>query len=102
MTVDPEGVLENAAAETVTPPPPSLSLALPSFAELRERYTADGFGALPLDMARKRALVAAVDSRECIQRGAATVECVVADWQAAIVTQQSVLTSMGEDEQAMG
>jgi hypothetical protein len=101
MTVDPEEVLESAPAQTVIPPPPSLPLTHPSFADLRERYTA-GFGALPLDMARERALVAAVDSREFIQRGVATVECVVADWHAAIVAQQSVFTSMGDDAQALG
>jgi hypothetical protein len=79
MTVDPEEGRENAAVKTVVPPPPSLPLAHPSFTDLRERYTADGFGALHLDTSSERALVAAADSRESLQLGTATVECAGAD-----------------------
>jgi hypothetical protein len=73
----------------------------PTCAELRERYTANGFGALSLDMTSERALVTAAAPREPLHRFAQAVDGVAADWRTVLETQQAVSLDSGEGGDAI-
>jgi Ran GTPase-activating protein (RanGAP) involved in mRNA processing and transport len=87
--------------DPISSPPRSLPLSLPSFADLRRRYSSRDFGMLSLDTRKERVLVTAASARDPLRRSAATLDCVTTDWRMVVEAQRTIAVGKGEDEHAI-